>query len=111
MEFRTGFLAGDFNLKVVTGSSLLQQQQADTEDSYRDRGDASISWNQVAVQLLILMSVDEVMDWLIDSDRLIVPSGTDTQDFYISDGCRSTTQQFCWILHQADRKSSAEITI
>ena len=31
-------------------------------NSYRDRGDASISWISAAVQLLILMSVDEMMD-------------------------------------------------
>ena len=29
----------------------------------------------------------------------------------ISGGCRSMTQQSSWILHQADRKSSPEITI
>ena len=35
------------------------------EDSQRDWGDASISWISAAVQLLILMSAGEVMDWLL----------------------------------------------
>ena len=47
---------------VLTVCNLPLQQQADNEDSHRDRGDTSISWISVAVQLLILMSADEVMD-------------------------------------------------
>ena len=53
---------GAFNLKAGTVSSSPLQQHADNEDSYRDPGDASISWISVAVQLLILTSADEVMD-------------------------------------------------
>ena len=63
LEFRTGFLA--FNFKVATVSSLPLQQQDIEEDSYRDRGDTSISWISAALQLLIWKSVYEVMDWLL----------------------------------------------
>ena len=83
LEFRTGFLAGAFNLKVATAPSLPLQQQADNEDSYRDRGDASISWISAAVQLLILMSVDEVMDWL--------PLSAVSPRLSVTQQCRSST--------------------
>ena len=65
LEFRTGFLAErGFNLKVATICSL-PLQQAESGDSCKDQADASISWISVAVQLLILTSMDEVMDLLL----------------------------------------------
>ena len=51
-----------FKLKVATIISLPLQQQGDNKDSYRDRGDASISRISAAFQLLIVTSADEVMD-------------------------------------------------
>ena len=54
LEFITGFLVGAFNLKVATILSLPAQHQANK---------TSISW--ISVQLFILMSADEMMDWLL----------------------------------------------
>ena len=54
LEFILGFLVGGraFNLKVATIHSFpLLQQQADSKDSYKDRGDACIPWISAAFQL------------------------------------------------------------
>ena len=65
LEFRTGFLAGAFNLKVATIRSLPLHNKRTQPNSYRDPGDASIAWISAAFHLLILMSTHEVMDWLL----------------------------------------------
>ena len=61
-EFRTAFLAGAFNLKVATILSLQTQQQANTTKQLQRSRRCCISWISATVQLLMLMSVDEMKD-------------------------------------------------
>ena len=49
-------------LSLVTVLSLLLQQQANTTKQLQRPRRRCISWISAAVQLFILMSVDEVMD-------------------------------------------------
>ena len=78
-------------MKVTAVNSLPLQQQADNEDSYRDRGQASISRTSAAVQLLILTSADEVMDDCChDCCNQLFP-GFRIPWLYITQQCTSST--------------------